>query len=276
MPFRTVFFWFHLSVGLTAGAIVLVMSVTGVLLMYEKQVVQWADSGPRAAPPSPASRRLPIETLLGSLQSLQPGIAPTTVSVSSAPGAPGVVTLGRDGGVLLMNGYTGEVIGKGSGVRAFFRSVTEWHRWLGRSGESRSAGRAVTGAANLAFLCLLLSGMYIWLPRFWTWRQIRGSMWFRSSATAKAREFNWHHVFGFWAAIPLVIVVATGVVMSYPWANALVYRAAGESAPAPAGAPRGEAAGAHDQGRGSTPPLALDGLNRVWKARPAHVRSGDR
>ncbi len=89
---------------------------------------------------------------------------------------------------------------------AFFRSVTDWHRWLGRSGDGRAAGRAVTGAANLAFLCLVLSGAYIWLPRMWTWRVLRGLMWFRSSASAKAREFNWHHVFGFWAAIPLVVV----------------------------------------------------------------------
>jgi uncharacterized iron-regulated membrane protein len=255
MPFRAVFFWFHLVVGLTACTIVLVMSVTGVLLMYEKQVVPWAEPGPLAAAPSPAARRLPIEALLGSVQSWRRGVAPTTVSASSAPDAPVVVTLGRDAGVLLMNGYTGEVIGNGSSVRAFFRRVTEWHRWLGRSAEGRAAGRAVTGAANFAFLCMVLSGMYIWLPRFWTWRQIRSLMWFRNTSTAKAREFNWHHVFGFWAAIPLVIVVASGVVMSYRWANALVYRAAGESAPAAPAGPRGEAASS---------PLALDGLNRIW------------
>ena len=66
MPFRTVFFWFHLITGVSAGAIVLVMSATGVLLMYEKQIVRWAESGPEAAPPSPTATRLPIEALLRS------------------------------------------------------------------------------------------------------------------------------------------------------------------------------------------------------------------
>jgi uncharacterized iron-regulated membrane protein len=265
MPFRTVFFWFHLITGVTAGAIVLVMSATGVLLMYEKQVVQWAESGPRAAPPSPAATRLSVEALLRSAQTARPGLTPTTVTVSRDPDAPVVLALGRDAGVLLLNAYTGEVIANGSPVRGFFRTVTDWHRWLGRSGEARATGRAVTGAANLAFLCMVLSGMYIWLPRMWTWRQVRGLIWFRRGVPAKAREFNWHHVFGFWAAIPLVVVVASGVVMSYPWANALVYRVAGEAPAGPAGpAPAQARAAARGPERGDARPLALDGLNAIW------------
>ena len=277
MPFRVVFFWFHLAIGLTAGAIVLLMSATGVLLMYEKQVVQWVESGRQAAPPTPSSRRLSVEALLGSAQSQLPGITPSTLSVSSAPDSPVVVALGRDAGVLLLNAYTGEIVGSGSGVRTFFRSVTEWHRWLGRSGDGRAAGRAVTGAANLAFLFLLLSGAYIWLPRTWTWRQIRGLLWFRRNGTAKAREFNWHHIFGFWAVVPLVIVVASGVVMSYPWASALVYRIAGEAPPTPPTAPPRSEDGARRQNRESgreltAKPLSLEGLNAIW-ARAEAIQS---
>src|SRR5262245_20304145 len=267
MPFRTVFFWFHLATGLSAGAIVLVMSATGVLLMYEKQIVRWTESGPQAAPPSPRAQRLPIETLLGGLQSQRPGISPTTIALSNATDSPVVVALGRDAAPVLVNGYTGRIIAEGSSARTFFRSVTDLHRWLGQNGEGRAAGRAVTGAANLAFLFLLLSGAYIWLPRLWTWRQIRGLAWFRESGTAKAREFNWHHVFGLWAVIPLVVVVASGVVMSYSWANALVYRVAGEAPPAP---PRAEAdARRQGTGRQESRLLSLDGLNRSWASAAA-------
>ena len=41
--FRKILFWCHLLAGVTAGMIVLVMSVTGVLLTYEKQMTNWAD-----------------------------------------------------------------------------------------------------------------------------------------------------------------------------------------------------------------------------------------
>jgi uncharacterized iron-regulated membrane protein len=58
-------------------------------------------------------------------------------------------------------------------------------------------------------------------------------------------------VFGFWACIPLFFIVITGVVMSYTWANNLVFLAVGETPPPPRGlggggapAPGGREAGA--------------------------------
>ena len=62
---RKIIFWCHLSTGVTAGLIVLTMSITGVLLTYERQIIAWADtSGYSSAPPSPETKRLPIETIL--------------------------------------------------------------------------------------------------------------------------------------------------------------------------------------------------------------------
>src|SRR5687768_18491832 len=41
--FRTVLFWIHLAIGALAGIVIFIMSVTGVALTYEKQVIEWAD-----------------------------------------------------------------------------------------------------------------------------------------------------------------------------------------------------------------------------------------
>ena len=46
--FRSILFWMHLAAGAFAGVVVLIMSVTGVALTYEKQMIEWADRG--AAP----------------------------------------------------------------------------------------------------------------------------------------------------------------------------------------------------------------------------------
>ena len=43
MKLRTLFFWAHLTAGLTAGIVILTMSATGVLLTYERQLIEWAD-----------------------------------------------------------------------------------------------------------------------------------------------------------------------------------------------------------------------------------------
>jgi uncharacterized iron-regulated membrane protein len=89
----------------------------------------------------------------------------------------------------------------------------------------------VTGAANLAFLFIVLSGLYLWWPRSLTWAKVRNVVWFRRGLPGKARDFNWHNVLGFWSAIPLAIVVYSGVVISYPWASNGVYRLMGEAPP---------------------------------------------
>ena len=48
-------------------------------------------------------------------------------------------------------------------------------------------------------------------------------MWFRGGLAGRARDWNWHNVIGFWCATPLFLIVLTGVVMSYPWANDLLW-----------------------------------------------------
>lgn len=237
---RRILFWTHLAVGLAAGALVFIMAVTGVLLTYQKQMTVWADlRGLDGAPPAAGGIALPADTLLARLAAAQQA-TPTAIVWREGASTPVEVQFGREKRVFV-NAYTAEVLGTGSaGMRGFFRQVTDWHRWLAAKGDTRDLGRAATGAANLAFLLIVLSGMWLWWPRNLTWASVRSVLWFRRGLSGKARDFNWHNVIGVWSAIPLVIVVASGVVISYPWASALVFRAAGETPPAPA-APRGSA-----------------------------------
>ena len=228
---RSTIFWIHLVCGVATGLVVLMMSVTGVLLTYERQMLAWAE---RAAFPAPApgAQRLALEELVEGAKLRRPEFTPTTIVLRNEPGAPVVLGAGR-GSQLLVDPYSGEIRDPGGqGLRRFFSAVTGWHRWFNATGESRTAARAITGASNLAFLFLILSGLYLWLPRIWKWAAFKTRLMFNGKATtAKARDFNWHHVFGIWSAIPLAVVVATATVFSYPWANNLVYRIAGEEPP---------------------------------------------
>ena len=93
------------------------------------------------------------------------------------------------------------------------------------------------------FLFIVLSGMYLWLPRVWKWIQFKNVLWFRGGLAPKARDFNWHNVIGFWSAVPLAIVVAGAVPISYPWASNLVYRIVGDTPPAASRCASGAAGG---------------------------------
>ena len=256
---RTAFFWFHLTAGLMAGVVVVIMSATGVLLAFEKQLVYYADTRQIALTPGPAPA-LPIDEVLARVRATGLVTEPSAVALRPDPAAPVALTVGQ-GAVAYADPYTGRLLGRGdAGVRAFFRSVTDWHRWLAASGENRASGRAVTGAANLAFLFLVLSGAYLWIPRSWAWRTVRQVIWFRRGLAGKAMDFNWHNTIGVWSVVPLAIVVASGVVISYPWASNLVYRVVGEAPPAPRG---GERPGARAEGRGQRPSGVAVAANAV-------------
>lgn len=230
---RRIIFWCHLPIGILGGVIILTMCVTGVLLAYEKQITLWADTrNYKAAPPSPEATHLPLETLLAKAREVRKAEA-TAITLRADKTAPAEVSFGREG-KLFVNAYSGAVLGEGSdSVRNFFRHVTDWHRWLGAQGENRNVARAITGACNLGFLFLVVSGFYLWWPQRFSRKALRNITWFRRGLPAKARNFNWHNTIGFWSAVPLFIVVLSAVVISYTWANNLVYRIVGETPPAP-------------------------------------------
>ncbi|MEO7275883.1 MAG: PepSY-associated TM helix domain-containing protein, partial [Vicinamibacterales bacterium] len=125
---RKVLFWIHLVCGVAASVVILIMSVTGVLLTYQRQMTAWADMRTYRADPPAGATRLPVEVMVAQAAAQRTGDAPMTVTLRSDPRAPASVALGPR--TLFVNPYTGDVLGEGAlGVRAFFRSVTDWHRW---------------------------------------------------------------------------------------------------------------------------------------------------
>lgn len=263
MTLRRVVFWSHLTVAVLSGVVVLMMSATGVLLTYERQIVAFAErqAFTVAARDGP---RLDADQLADhAAAALGEGAA---LVFEYGRNTPVRATAGRRDQAFL-DPYTGEVLGSGvAGVEAFFGFVTGLHRWLALDGASRGTARAITGATNLMFLFILVSGAFLWWPRRWRWSLLRTQLLFRRGLpTAKARDYNWHHVFGVWALAPLLLIVVSGVVISYPWASDLVFRAYGEEPargrPSAGGGERGA-----PQGAAPADPVPLDRALAAVKA----------
>ena len=270
---RAILFWCHLITGVSVGVVVLVMSATGALLAYERQIVHWTDvRGLNAATPAGA-QALTVDAIVARV-----GTVP--MSMTWRADAPRLVEISptRDQ-LLYVDAFTGDVLRRGDpGVRAFFARVRDWHRWLGASGSdpaSRGRGRAITGVANVGFLFLVLSGFWLWWPRNWTREAFRALVFFRRRLRAKARDFNWHHVIGIWSLVPLFVIVFSGVVMSYAWANALLYRTFGDKPPT---APAPPAGGQRAQSASHTPdaptvPARIDAMLASAKQKSPDWRS---
>ncbi len=278
MTLRSFIFWPHLVAGVVAGIVVLIMSFTGVLLTYERQMIAWADRQ-EVTPPAAGVARLSVEQLLTRVHDAQPDQPVTGITLRAGARETALVSLGQRS--VQVNPYTGELLPEGgAGMRAFMSSLRSWHRWLAMSNENRPIAKFITGWSNFLFAFIVLSGMYLWLPRVWTWASVRAVVLFRGGLRAKPRDFNWHNVIGIWSCVPLFFVVITAFPISFPWAGNLIYRMVGEEPPAPAGpgpgAPSGPSrggsrtaptpGGASAEGQREQVPfdVLVAGLDSVW------------
>lgn len=228
---RTIVFWAHLTAGVAAGAVILIMCVTGVVLTYERELVAWSDRDVRSTVVGTAPR-MPLGTLLERLRASQPDVTPTAITMAAAPDAP--VTVAARQGTIYVDAYSGASLGQPTTrVRRFMAEMRAWHRWLAIDGEGRPVARLITGYSNLIFLFIVVSGLFLWVPRMWTWQRVRAVVFFKSRLRGKARDFNWHNTIGLWSAVPLFIVVLCALPISFPWASAAVYRVTGDQPPRP-------------------------------------------
>jgi uncharacterized iron-regulated membrane protein len=225
---RPILFWIHLSLGLAAGGLIFLMSVTGVMLGFERQTIAWLDGAPRIERPAGALD-IPLDSALALA-----GVATADLaSVIVRRDATAPVTLrfrDRERGTALLDPVRGSLLppSEPGSARRFFSGLRRWHRWVGAGGgELRASMRAATGAANLAFLGLILSGIVLWWPRRWTPARLRATLVPSVRHSGHVRDFNWHNSLGFWSAIPLALVVASGVFISYQWPERLLDRVLG-------------------------------------------------
>jgi uncharacterized iron-regulated membrane protein len=239
--FRSLLFWLHLGVGLGLGLVIATMAATGFVLAFERQITT-AFGTPKATGSADAPR-IPVDAVLAHLP--QQG-SPTQLVEHRDRQSLLEVRYGRES-TLLADPHTGQIVGQPSRrLHGFFELDERIHRRLGLSMQN-AFGRSVTGAAALGFLCILLSGIVLWFPRKLSGANWRARLLLRRGLAGKARDWNQHNAIGLWLLLPLAAIAATGVIMAYPWATNLLYRATGSEPPVAAEKHGPPAAGREDR-----------------------------
>lgn len=229
---RKFIFWSHLVVGISAGVIIFIMSATGVLLTYERQIEEW-DEARHNVKPQAQQQRLTTDAVLTIMRQKHPNENHFYIRWVNEEGRAIPAWAGKHN--YLISPYSGEIIQTGaSWIVDSVHLITDLHRWLALTGKQQPIGKAITAYSNLLFLFLIISGAYLWLPRKLNWRSIKTNLTFKKQPKNKhAKHFNWHHVFGAWALIPLFFIVITATIFHFPWANQAIYGMYGEDAPGP-------------------------------------------
>lgn len=227
--FRTVLFWMHLVAGLIAGISIGIMCFTGTVLAFEHEIVEWAErDARRVTVPAGDAPRLSLAELQQRLRTAQPGLRNPAVTLRNDPAAAVAFSAGRDD-PFFADPYTGEIRQPASTkVHDFMHVMVAWHRYLALTGDNRPHGKLINGVCNLAFCFLALSGLWLWMPRTWSWAGVKAVAFLNFKTTGKARDFNWHNAIGLWCAPILIVLTLTAVPISFRWGGDLIVKLAGE------------------------------------------------
>ena len=204
--------WAQWALGVVVCVVVALVVMTSAMVANEAQPNQRALRDVRS-PPTNGCQALAMGELPGKVVRKGTGSLLVTSATKVDRWEPALIRL-SDGAPVHLDPYKGMVMGDASGrMQRFLRSVLHWHRWLAMHSEAREVGWVITAWAKLGCFLLLLSGMYLWRPGRWGRR---------------GRDCTWHNLIGAWLAMPLLVVVFSGMIVSFHWVADLVYRVVGE------------------------------------------------
>ncbi|MBV7529854.1 PepSY domain-containing protein [Chitinophaga sp. sic0106] len=202
--------WLHLWLGLISGLIVVIVSITGCILVFEEDIYKIVQPF-RLSPPVEQAVMLPPSALIKSAREALPGIELRSLTYHEA-GESAEVTFHSDS-TLWIDPYTAQVKGI-SDHDDFFHLMESGHTtlWL-----PVAIGRQFVIYGTLVFGILVITGMVLWWPKKWNRHNIRNA--FRVNWKAKLKRVNYdlHNVFGFYTLIPVLFIIFSGLFMGLGW-----------------------------------------------------------
>ncbi|HEY4285563.1 MAG TPA: PepSY-associated TM helix domain-containing protein [Puia sp.] len=227
---RTLKYWIgqlHLWLGLASGLVVLIVSLTGCLFVFQQEISEvlhreWFFVKPSTAAP------LPLSILEEKAQAvLGPGRLINSITVYPQQDRSMEFMAYRENDSALtyfgsvvyyqsvfLNPYTGAVTGGRDYKYDFFYIVKYLHWSLLLN---TPYGQPIVGWSTLIFVILLITGIVLWWPKKWTkaWRD--RSFKIKWKATFKRVNYDLHNVPGFYGLLPALIIAYTGLVFAFSW-----------------------------------------------------------
>ncbi|MES1950222.1 flavodoxin/nitric oxide synthase [Salinisphaera sp. S4-8] len=205
-------FQLHWLVGITAGAVLMLIGVTGGLMSFQEDILEWLNADQVAHFENEA--RLSPPALVARYQAEHPTHAVSSLFWRQDRAYPAFVgyrtpeTTGRRGERAMLDPTTAEPIGMLRGQWTF-GLIRQLHQRLAAG----ATGKLIVGISTIALVGLSITGLWIrWKRRprqAWRW------IWPRALGGKLAGE--WHAVLGLWALLAYLIASLTGLWWSFDW-----------------------------------------------------------
>ncbi|SHL90531.1 PepSY-associated TM helix domain-containing protein [Myroides odoratimimus] len=227
----------HLWLGLLSGIIVLIVSLTGTVFVFNEDISTYLkqDMIYHGEQDIENKKPIPIRELkeLVNAQLVNEEVPAEEVTIPMDPTRSyqfGLFKANPEGWnyfdtylifkTVYVNQYTGEVIAVDDLLKSPFFFTMILHRSLLLS---NAVGGTIVGVATIIFVIMLITGIILWWPknknmrkqRFWfRWKKVKG--WRR-------KNYDVHNILGFYSSTLALIVAITGIMYSFRITMSWVY-----------------------------------------------------
>ncbi len=225
MKFRKFLFELHKILGLTTGVIVFIVAITGCCWAFRDEIESLYDDYKKVTPQN------------------KPILTPTEAKMYAKEVFPdnhihGTLYKKADDAIevifydpkpefyqsVFLNPYTGNVIQVDDHLSGFFAFILKGHMrlWL-----PKEIGEQVVGASILIFMLIIISGIFLWMPKKRKNLKQRLKFNWKDTTRWKRKNFDLHAIIGFYICSLALILAFTGSVMSYNWMKYVLYKSLG-------------------------------------------------
>src|SRR5680860_32079 len=242
-PVKAATIWLHRWLSLVIGALLVVVTTSGAILVYEPEIVHW-DEGSQLRSPTPGLRAgqpaVPLPDAVGRVAAYDEDFEPSTVHYSFDTIVAESYESGRR---VTLDPQAGEVIGdfdinEHHGTVSWFMALNDnihlcmlsceeypgyqaWlvkevpgSGWLGFDGAKVTWGGLLLGVTGLLLMFMAVSGVWLWWPTIKRWRH---GFRLRTRKGRYARDYDLHQVIGM-AAVPFLLIWGlTGAGFEFGW-----------------------------------------------------------
>lgn len=226
--FRRINDWLHLWLGLVSGIIIVIVSVTGCIYVFEKEITA-ATQPYQFVPPQKQPYLLPsqlktiaLKTAFGD-KANDPDNKLYGIEYGDSGKAAIVAYIDKENGytMIYLNPHTGEVLKQKVLNQDFFRIILMGHYYLWLP---PAIGQPVVAWSILIFVIILISGLVMWWPKRWNKATKDASFKIKWKANFKRVNYDLHNVLGFYVLLLALIIALTGLVWGFEWFANGTYR----------------------------------------------------